>query len=146
MLRECCQAIKELTTSKYSLKWPHLGTISNGNCSIPKISPSPRIGKECSLSDILEDSVPEKYFPIGVSNAISDEGRIQGTLASQHCSSAITKDYAKGVHSGGETYIQTVGKVNSSQDGFVLSPDGISKTLTRGHFNTPKILQLGHGI
>ena len=62
MLRECCQAIKDLTTSKYSIKWANWGTILNGNCSTQKISECPKIGKECSLSDILEEEVPEKYF------------------------------------------------------------------------------------
>lgn len=33
------------------------------------------------------------------------------------------------------------GKVNSSQDGIILSPEGISKCLTSGHNNTPKILE-----
>lgn len=48
-------------------------------------------------------------------------------------------------NNGQEPMIQVVGKVNSSQDGIVLSPDGIAKTLTAGHFNTPKILQRGRG-
>lgn len=36
-----------------------------------------------------------------------------------------------------------VGNLNSSQDGIVVSPDGISKTHTAGHNNMPKIIQLG---
>ena len=38
------------------------GMLSNGKCLTQRISESPRIGKECSLSDILEDSVDAKYF------------------------------------------------------------------------------------
>ena len=61
-LRECYPVIKDLTTSKYSIKWPHSGTTRNGRCQTVKTSESHRIGKGCSLSDILEDEVPEKYF------------------------------------------------------------------------------------
>lgn len=38
------------------------GMLSNGKCLTQRISESHRIGKECSLSDILEDSVDDKYF------------------------------------------------------------------------------------
>ena len=40
------------------LNW---GTLSNGKCLTQRISESPRIGKECTLSDILEDSPDVKY-------------------------------------------------------------------------------------
>lgn len=39
-----------------------LGMIQNGNFSIQKTSVFPKTGKECSLSDILEQEVDEKYF------------------------------------------------------------------------------------
>lgn len=38
------------------------GMLSNGKCLTQRILVSHRIGKECSLSDILEDSVDERYF------------------------------------------------------------------------------------
>ena len=38
------------------------GMTSNGKCLTARISESPRIGKECSLSDILEEQVDPKYF------------------------------------------------------------------------------------
>src|SRR3990167_1277902 len=41
------------------LSW---GMISNGKCLTARISESPRIGKECSLSDILEEHPDQKYF------------------------------------------------------------------------------------
>jgi len=50
-LRECCHQIKDLTISKYS------GTISNGKFLTQKISEFHKIGKECLLLDILEDTV-----------------------------------------------------------------------------------------
>ena len=45
-----------------SIRWMNLGMTSNGKCLTVKISVSPRIGKECSLSDILEEHVDQKYF------------------------------------------------------------------------------------
>jgi hypothetical protein len=41
------------------LNW---GMVSNGKCLTARISASPRTGNGCSLSDILEESVEEKYF------------------------------------------------------------------------------------
>lgn len=39
-----------------------------------------------------------------------------------------------------EPKIMQVGSVSSSQDGIVVDPKGISKTLTAGHFNCPKVI------
>ena len=39
-----------------------------------------------------------------------------------------------------EAVVQTVGRINSSQDGIVVSPNGISPTHTAGHGNTPKVI------
>ena len=36
--------------------------------------------------------------------------------------------------------VQTVGRINSSQDGIVIDPNGISPTHTAGHGNTPKVI------
>jgi hypothetical protein len=38
------------------------GMMSSGRCLTANISGFPRIGRECSLSDILEERVPDKYF------------------------------------------------------------------------------------
>lgn len=38
------------------------GMTSNGNCLTAKITESHRTGKECSLSDILEEHPDQKYF------------------------------------------------------------------------------------
>ena len=49
--------------SRQSLKFsPTLGIWCNGKYSIVKTSECLRIGKECLLSDILEESVDQKYF------------------------------------------------------------------------------------
>lgn len=45
-----------------SERWCSLGMAWNGKCLTANISEFHRIGKECSLSDILEESVDEKYF------------------------------------------------------------------------------------
>lgn len=43
-------------------QWMNWGTMSNGRCLTANILGFPRIGKECSLLDILEKQVDEKYF------------------------------------------------------------------------------------
>ena len=40
-----------------------------------------------------------------------------------------------------ENKIISVGSINASQDGVVVNPNGISKTLTAGHNNMPKIIE-----
>lgn len=42
-----------------------------------------------------------------------------------------------------ENKIYPIGSINDSQDGIVVSPDGISKTHTAGHNNYPKIIETG---
>ena len=43
-------------------QWPNWGILSNGKCLIARTSECRRIGSACSLSDILEESVDDKYF------------------------------------------------------------------------------------
>ena len=46
----------------YSLKWQKGGTMRNGESSTLKTMEFPKTESECSLSDILEQEVDEKYF------------------------------------------------------------------------------------
>ena len=39
-----------------------MGTLANGSCSTQKTLAFPKTGKGCSLLDILETEVDEKYF------------------------------------------------------------------------------------
>ena len=54
------------TTGKLSRlswnRWQNWGMTANGRCLTARISEFPRIGKECSLSDILEKNPNQKYF------------------------------------------------------------------------------------
>ena len=45
---------------------------------------------------------------------------------------------------GHEPKVLQVGKINSSQDGVIVDPKGISPTHTAGHGNTPKVLMIGN--
>lgn len=45
-----------------SVRWTNWGTMSHGKCLTAKILESHNHEIECSLSDILEDNVPEKYY------------------------------------------------------------------------------------
>ena len=53
---------KEKLSRQYLGFSPKLGISLNGRFLIVKTSESPRTGKECSLSDILEKEVDPKYF------------------------------------------------------------------------------------
>ena len=76
------------------------------------------------LKDVLEDEVDKKYY---ISNDKVKEFLDNLDLGSDEPKSKIIQ----------------VGKLNSSQDGVVVSPDDIAKTHTAGHNNTPKIIQIG---
>ena len=61
-LRICLVLMEDGISPGCSLKWSRVGTMQNGKCSTPKISECHKIEKGCSLSDILEVEVPQKYF------------------------------------------------------------------------------------
>ena len=52
----------DLISRGCSLKWGGMGTLSNGSLSTQKTLAFPKTGKGCSLLDILETEVDEKYF------------------------------------------------------------------------------------
>ena len=52
----------ELHLRPLSEPWTDWGMMWSGKCLTAKISESLKIGSECSLSDILEDNVPETFF------------------------------------------------------------------------------------
>ena len=120
------------------------------------------------LKDVLEDEVDEKYYisddkvqkfldnlnSEGVNsesnNAVKQIGNIVNTgnwdnpqrgriYSPDGCSPSLNCCGGGGL----EPKIVQVGKLSSSQDGVVVSPDGIAKTHTAGHNNTPKIIQVG---
>jgi len=62
MLRTLLAYTGDSILDGYSLKWHGGGTMRNGGLSTAKTMAFPKTGRECSLSDILEDSVDEKYF------------------------------------------------------------------------------------
>lgn len=108
------------------------------------------------LKDMLEDTVEDKYYlsdvatrkfqlfdknkgnDILVAGSINPDKKVQDrvrVLDSEGISQGLrATDYKDPVK------IITVGCVNSSQDGVVVDPTSISKTLVAGHNNQPKIL------
>lgn len=100
------------------------------------------------IKDYLEDEVDEKYY---VSNAalkgfeehakkqkengnsfhavVRDDDSIAATIKSRYY-----KD-------GSDCLIKCVGRINSSQDGKVVDPEGIALTQTAGHYNVMKIVE-----
>lgn len=61
-LRDCYLMTVEELLKPLSPRLQNWGIVSNGKCLTQRILESPKIGKESSLSDILEDSAADKYF------------------------------------------------------------------------------------
>ena len=53
---------KETPLKQSSERLMNWGMMWNGKCLTAKILESPKIGNVCSLSDILEENVPEEFF------------------------------------------------------------------------------------
>ena len=62
MSKDCFPTMEEKLSELSSSLYGNVGTMRNGRCATLKIMEYPKTGKGCSLSDILEANVPEKYF------------------------------------------------------------------------------------
>ena len=62
MLKDCLVTTTEKLSAPSSPRLMSWGMVYNGKCLTAKITESHRTGKECSLSDILEEQVDQKYF------------------------------------------------------------------------------------
>ena len=62
MSKDCFHIMTDIRSAPYSGSCQNWGMTYNGKFSIQSALVCPRIGKECSLSDILEDQVDQKYF------------------------------------------------------------------------------------
>ena len=54
--------LRDIISSVSWNPWENWGMMSNGRFSTARTSVSPKIGKECSLLDILEEKVDKKYY------------------------------------------------------------------------------------
>lgn len=79
------------------------------------------------LKDILEDGVNEKYY-----------------ISPEKTEKLVRQIKDPSILFLGDNKIIEAGKINSSQDGVVVSDKGISKTHTAGNNNCPKIIQVGN--
>ena len=62
MSKDCSTMRGGQPLKRSSEQWMNWGTVSNGRCLTAKTSECLKTVKECSLLDILEDSVDERYF------------------------------------------------------------------------------------
>ena len=62
MLKIYCLLDEVLTLPDCSVRWEKSGTSANGKCLTVKTLEFRKTGKGCSLLDILEKEVDEKYF------------------------------------------------------------------------------------
>ena len=130
--------------------------IDDGKFTFPEPVPL-----ELRLKDMLEDEVDEKYYidTEKINQFVKNNPQIDitkpvlGTCHERNDLSFATRDrvYNTGMESPTLTAtmykdppkIMTAGRINSSQDGVVVDPNGIAPTHTAGHGNTPKIIQVG---
>ena len=62
MLKTYLAMTEEELSRESSLRFMNLVMMSNANCSTARISESRKTESACTLSDILEENVPDKYF------------------------------------------------------------------------------------
>ena len=62
MLRESFPLAEAGILPLFYVNWPHWGTVWNTRLSIPKTTVYPKAESVCTLSEILQEEVPEKYF------------------------------------------------------------------------------------
>ncbi len=62
MSKDSCPTMRAIPLRQSSAPLMNWGMTVNGKCLTAKTSASPRVGSECSLSDILETQVDRKYF------------------------------------------------------------------------------------
>lgn len=79
------------------------------------------------LKDILDTEVDEKFY-------ISDD-KVNKFISELNFKNS--RDYKNSITAN----VKVVGALNSSQDGIVVSSDGVSPTHTAGHGNCPKIIE-----
>ena len=60
--RDSLTTTEEIPLRSSSQRWMNWGTMWNRKILTARILESPKIGNVCSLSDILEENVPEEFF------------------------------------------------------------------------------------
>lgn len=148
-LKICLVLMEDGISPDCSLKWSREGMMQNGRCSTPKISECHKTGKDVLLSDILEEEVPQKYF---LSKEQTKKNSVSlnlfGCLNGRNSQRdrvysgdglAPTISTKPGENTEPKVSIKIIGEINSSQDGKILSTDGIAKCHSAGHDNNPKI-------
>lgn len=116
-LKECYPVTEGGTSYPYCLQWMNWGMTLNGRLSTQNISDCLRIGKECTLSDILEPVVASKL--------------------------PITSTDGKNCH----TKINIVGSTDPNrriqQRKYIYGDDGLMGCMIATDYKEPKIVQVG---
>lgn len=134
--------------------------LDNGKFEFPK-----PFDNGVRLKNVLEKEVDEKFYIsqdkvnqllINLNNKIDIDAQVIGTCHVKNDLSFATRDRVYSENCDSPTLTATmykdapkimcniIGKLNSSQDGVVVSPDGIAPTHTAGHGNCPKVIQVGN--
>ena len=62
MLKDCFRWAEQGILPRFCLSWPHWGMVLNMRFSTPVRLESLKTGRGYTLSEILQDAVPEKYY------------------------------------------------------------------------------------
>lgn len=101
---------------------------------------------ERRLKDVLEENVDEKYY-------LSDKmleyfQRVNDDKSHGHNFTpksgggySLCTENSTGHQGGRQLRVQRAGRVNSSQDGEIVTTDGLSPCCTAGHGNCPKVIE-----
>lgn len=104
MLRDCYPTTTEELSRQLSARLMNWGMTLYGWCLTAETLEFLRVGRECSLSEILEDFPDQKYF-------LSEKQKAMFTPTEK---------------------IRRIGEISPHQGGQVYSPDGMAPTLTTG--------------
>ena len=101
---------------------------------------------ERRLKDVLEEKVDEKYYlsdkMLEYFQRVNEDGshghKFKPTTGGGNCYSSESKS---GIQCGRQLSVMPEGQINSSQDGMIVSKEGLSPCHTAGHGNCPKVIE-----
>ena len=126
--RDSLTTTKEIPLRSSSQRWMNSGMMWNGKCLTAKISEYHKTGNVCSLSDILEENVDEKFF-------LSEEKMRNLVLKGRRFKTdgepmfTLTGQDRHGIVVGNTIKKYGVLQPNFNQSGVVYETDGISPTI-----------------
>lgn len=100
---------------------------------------------ERRLKDVLEENVDEKYYlsdkMLEYFQRVNDDKSHGHNFTPKQGGYGLRTEDSTGHQGGRQLRVQRAGRVNSSQDGEIVTTDGLSPCYTAGHGNCPKVIE-----